>query len=306
MRRKFAYATVSLATVALAGCAQGPQYTSLGERYAEMGPAEEALEQAQAAEPQGNAFQNQLAEEYLGYAKFEYERMEDFTDTQFYADRVQLAASGTDVPPQTIGSRVLPPEHVPTLTVARERLVAALDAGASEMMPEETARAQGAFDCWMEQQEEDIQPEHIAACAEIFETNLVEIETALAEQDDEALVILQEGVTFSADVLFEFDEAELESPFIDELNEVVALMSQTPDTEVEVHGHTDAIGTEEYNQDLSERRAQSVYDYLVAQGADPEKITTRGFGESQPVATNETPAGRALNRRVEIMAAPDQ
>jgi len=69
---------------------------------------------------------------------------------------------------------------------------------------------------------------------------------------------------------------------------------------VDLDGHTDSIGTERYNQGLSERRARAVRDYLVKKGINPARITTRGFGETKPIADNKTRDGRAKNRRVEI------
>jgi OOP family OmpA-OmpF porin len=71
---------------------------------------------------------------------------------------------------------------------------------------------------------------------------------------------------------------------------------------VSIEGHTDSIGTDAYNQKLSERRARTVRDHMVGQGIAADRITTRGFGESKPIASNETAEGRAQNRRVEIFA----
>ena len=70
---------------------------------------------------------------------------------------------------------------------------------------------------------------------------------------------------------------------------------------VEVAGHTDSMGSEAYNQGLSERRAQSVQDYLVSKGVKAQRLTAKGYGESMPVASNDTDAGRAENRRVELI-----
>jgi OOP family OmpA-OmpF porin len=77
---------------------------------------------------------------------------------------------------------------------------------------------------------------------------------------------------------------------------------KNPGLRVEVQGFTDSIGTEEYNQGLSERRANAVKDYLVERGVNPEKISAKGYGELNPVASNDTKEGRALNRRVEFAA----
>jgi OOP family OmpA-OmpF porin len=85
------------------------------------------------------------------------------------------------------------------------------------------------------------------------------------------------------------------------LDQAVDVLKRQPNVKAELDGHTDAIGTEAYNQKLSERRAQIVYDYLTAHGVDPSQITgVRGFGKMQPIDTNATKEGRARNRRTEM------
>ena len=85
------------------------------------------------------------------------------------------------------------------------------------------------------------------------------------------------------------------------IDEAVKVMKDKPDLRVSVEGHTDSVGSVAYNQTLSERRATTVRDYLVSQGIDASRITTRGFGKSKPIASNDTAEGRAENRRVEII-----
>jgi OOP family OmpA-OmpF porin len=105
-------------------------------------------------------------------------------------------------------------------------------------------------------------------------------------------------------VNFDFDKAAIRSDAAVILDEAATLlgeaMSQCPSRRVSVEGHTDATGPEAYNQGLSERRAKSVRDYLVGKGVDGSKLATVGYGESQPIASNDTREGRALNRRVEL------
>jgi OOP family OmpA-OmpF porin len=100
---------------------------------------------------------------------------------------------------------------------------------------------------------------------------------------------------------FEFDSAELKPEMMQVLDEVAAKIEASPgDETVMIIGHTDSIGTEEYNQGLSERRARSAADYLIEQGVAQDRISISGMGETQPVADNSTREGRAQNRRVEI------
>jgi OOP family OmpA-OmpF porin len=101
-------------------------------------------------------------------------------------------------------------------------------------------------------------------------------------------------------VNFDFDQAAIRPDAAVILDEVVSILSGRTDVEVQVQGHTDATGPDAYNQGLSERRAASVREYLVEHGIAASRLTSAGFGESQPIATNDTREGRALNRRVEL------
>ena len=101
-------------------------------------------------------------------------------------------------------------------------------------------------------------------------------------------------------VNFEFNKARLTPESYPILFYAVQNLNENPDTKVEIQGHTDNIGSEQYNMKLSEERAQTVRDYLVAKGIDPSRLTVKGYGESMPVADNSTPEGRSLNRRIEF------
>jgi OOP family OmpA-OmpF porin len=101
-------------------------------------------------------------------------------------------------------------------------------------------------------------------------------------------------------VNFDFDSAEIRPDSRPTLDEAVLILGDNRDILVVTEGHTDALGSTEYNQALSVRRAEAVYRYLVNRGIAPERLTVRGFGEDQPVASNETESGRAQNRRVEL------
>lgn len=107
-------------------------------------------------------------------------------------------------------------------------------------------------------------------------------------------------------VKFEFDSATLTPAAEDRLDNVVNALQAAGDIEVRIEGHTDSIGSADYNEDLSQRRADSVKAYLVDNGISGNRMVTRGFGESQPVAPNtkpdgsDNPEGRAKNRRVEL------
>ncbi|MBN1447041.1 MAG: PD40 domain-containing protein [Bacteroidetes bacterium] len=101
-------------------------------------------------------------------------------------------------------------------------------------------------------------------------------------------------------VYFDFDKATLQSASFVDLDRAVDWLKANPTVKVELAGHTDNVGSREYNKKLSLDRAQAVLDYLVKKGISPARVTAHGYGMSEPVATNETDEGRALNRRVEF------
>ncbi|WP_038176787.1 outer membrane beta-barrel protein [Vibrio pacinii] len=105
----------------------------------------------------------------------------------------------------------------------------------------------------------------------------------------------------NSEALFESDSTKITPALKMQLMPVLARLQKYPDTTVEVTGHTDSVGDANYNQSLSVVRAQSVADYLAAQGIDRSRIIVKGFGELRPIASNKTVSGRAHNRRVEIV-----
>lgn len=107
-----------------------------------------------------------------------------------------------------------------------------------------------------------------------------------------------------SEVTFAFDSSDLTPNARNALNDVAAVLQQYPDTLVNIAGHTDSTGDAGYNQRLSERRAESVGGYLSQAGVARNRLNMRGYGENQPVASNDTEQGRAQNRRVEITLSP--
>lgn len=106
------------------------------------------------------------------------------------------------------------------------------------------------------------------------------------------------------DVLFAFNSDRIEPPFYGPLNALTQTIQQYPATYVDVLGHADSVGSDDYNQQLSERRASSVASYLIQQGVLRERLYVGGFGEQRPRADNASDAGRAQNRRVEVILRP--
>lgn len=101
-------------------------------------------------------------------------------------------------------------------------------------------------------------------------------------------------------VNFAYDSSELQSAAKANLDKLATVLTNNPDTNINIYGHTDSRGTDAYNQSLSERRANAVKAYFVAKGISASRLYAMGMGEKEPVATNDTDAGRAQNRRVEF------
>jgi outer membrane protein OmpA-like peptidoglycan-associated protein len=126
-----------------------------------------------------------------------------------------------------------------------------------------------------------------------------ELEAELAELQ---AVPQERGLVVTlGDVVFDVNKAQLKSGGLRTIDKLAAFLERYPDRRVTVEGFTDSTGSAEYNQSLSERRAQSVRDALVQKGIDPARVDTRGYGKEFPKASNATPAGRQLNRRVEVV-----
>jgi OOP family OmpA-OmpF porin len=138
--------------------------------------------------------------------------------------------------------------------------------------------------------EPEPEPEPVQAIKEV-------IEEAVKEEKKEFTIDFEKIANQS---LFEFNSDKISEDNHAGLDVVAKFLQETPNVTVKIEGHTDNIGSQEYNQDLSERRAKSVAKYLIDKGVEEDRITTEGFGFSKPIASNKTAEGRAKNRRTEM------
>lgn len=115
---------------------------------------------------------------------------------------------------------------------------------------------------------------------------------------DDLVLNIPSGITFA------YDSADVQPQFQRTLDQVAETLTEYKQTYIDVYGHTDSTGSDAYNEALSQRRATSVADYLSAHGVQSARLGTRGYGETQPIAPNDTDAGRAANRRVEVKIVP--
>jgi OOP family OmpA-OmpF porin len=171
-----------------------------------------------------------------------------------------------------------------------------LDSGARESKPQAAAKAQADFDCWVEQQEENHQPDDIAACRDDFYTSMGELEEppAVPATAPEP----QAPSTFT--VLFEWNSDVLTPAGQAVIREALADTSGRDVSSVSTIGHADRSGSEEYNLTLSLRRADAVRQSLIAGGIPAGSITAAGRGEAEPAMPTADGVREQANRRVEI------
>lgn len=146
--------------------------------------------------------------------------------------------------------------------------------------------AGAAIGAYMDKQERDLRARTAGTDVEVV------------RQGDDLLLNIPSGINFA------YNSANVQPQFRATLDRVASVLSEYNQTYIDVYGHTDSTGSDSYNQDLSERRAVSVADYLSSHGVQSARIATRGFGETQPIESNETEEGRSANRRVEIKIVP--
>ncbi|MDY9919811.1 Outer membrane protein [Proteiniphilum saccharofermentans] len=131
---------------------------------------------------------------------------------------------------------------------------------------------------------------------------LEQIEGAQVEKVNEGEAI---KVTFESGILFATNSSTLNTASRASLDKFATSLQNNPDTDVKIYGHTDSTGSDAINNPLSQRRAESVYNYLVSKGVSGARMASEGFGSTQPVADNNTVDGRAQNRRVEVYILPN-
>ena len=254
-----------------------------------------AVTTLQSSAASGDEFTRALTQEYRAFSTFEAEEMVDWPDAEPFARKGLLAARGIAVEPEDVKDWRIPEPQRRVLDQARNRLAWVLAAGAGAESPVSAATAQSRFDCWIEQQEENWQPQHIAACRDGFYALLGELE----ELDGPRSARLKL-------VLFKFDSDMIDSRAAATLDAMGRWARAANAASIGVTGHTDRAGSQVYNISLSLRRALAARAALVRLGLRPEIVSFSGAGETSPRVPTEDGVREALNRRVEIeLRLPD-
>lgn len=240
----------------------------------------------------GTPFTQALTEEYRQLTTFEADEMRDWVDANHFARKGLAAANGDIVLPEELGIWDLPPEKVDELAAARGRLMRALDAGARDSNPQVAAKAQGRFDCWVEQQEENFQSEHINACRDEFLKAMEELEGKVVDGGEQPNTYI---------VYFDFNRSNINADAQAVIDKILADVAGKGSVNISATGHADRSGSEDYNMALSLRRADAVRDALLAGGISGDSITVAGRGESEPAVPTADGVKEQKNRRVEVI-----
>ncbi len=255
------------------------------------------IDQVSMAKGTGSPFTQALTSEYQAYVaeeKSEY----DWGNADHFAQKGLLAAGGANVEPEDLANWDIPADKQAELAAARTRLMTALNGGAREAKPQDAARAQARFDCWVEEQDENHEDDKIAACKNDFMAAM----DALEKKEMAQTMAPMSPANYT--VYFDFDKSVINPAGQEVINQVLADASKHAPSSVSVTGHTDRAGPEDYNMALSLRRADAVRSALIAGGVAADKITVAGRGESEPAVPTADGVREAKNRRVEIILQP--
>lgn len=259
----------------------------------------------------GNAFTQELTQEYRDFVNQELTTYKDHADALHFSRKGLAAARGDMVMPEPITDWNLLPGHAEELSVARTRLVNVFALGAREMQPDLSAFAQARFDCWIEEQEENFQPDNISACKSQFLDALAQLEAAMPPPPPPAPEPVAEP--FDVDpaqpmklenakyiVFFDWDESTLNAGANSILDAAAEEAKGRSLTTINLVGHTDTSGSRDYNQKLSMKRANVVRDAMVARGVDASLLSVNHRGEDELLVDTADGVREPANRRTEI------
>jgi len=239
---------------------------------------------AKSSSPAGDSYSQALFKNYMMLADSE-RREEDWSDANFFGGKALAAADG-NAGPQELAERELTEANMAELGPAREALVGALAGGAASSNPEAAAMAVAGFDCWMQEAEENHQPDDIAACKKMYEDGMA----GLDKPSDGGPWV----------VYFGHDSAAVDADgqsTVDQAASAAAAMAGSP---VVVTGHADTSGAADYNLGLSAQRAEAVVEILGLLGIDASRVNVNASGEESPAVATGDGVREAANRRVEI------
>jgi len=258
-------------------------------------------EKAAGLQPEGSEFNKSLYSGYMELATDERSEY-DWRDSDGFARKASEAAAGEQVAPADLNDWSIPETAMDELAAARSQLIKALDRGVDESAPQDAAQAQVMFDCWVQEQEENIQPKDISRCRDGFSAAMASLDNQDPKPLETAAAPAAEPAPLPGPFIIYFDlnSSELNDDARKVLADAFAAATATPTTKLQISGHADRAGTAAYNQALSAQRANTVGTALTEMGLDQSLLTSRVSGEEQNAVSTSDGIAEALNRRVEI------
>ena len=240
---------------------------------------------------EGNSYNAYLATEYRELALFEADQMADWRDAEYYAGKALAAHAGEDVAPTGLGERTIPNFAADELAEGYKSLKAAQKKYMKNSKNHALlAEAQAKFDCWMEQQEENIQPEHIAECK-------VDFYKAMEALTGKKMIVVEAMYR----VFFDFNGSTLDAEDDAVVAEIVKAAKDKPEMTIHLTGNTDTVGGASYNRALSAKRAMAVQEALIAAGIDAKRVKMLAKGEANLLVRTADGVQEAKNRRVDVL-----
>ncbi|MEP3248091.1 MAG: OmpA family protein [Sneathiella sp.] len=283
MKNVVTFAVLGAASIALAACGG-----KLGE--------------AEHMNATGSAFNKALYADYITLSKGEYGEG-DYTDSDRFAEKAMMAASGADVAPYDPDTWNIPADREAVLEGAHSRLVAALNSTAKDKATAQLARAQSSFDCWVQEQEENFQPDHIAACRDAFIAAMGDVDKAMMVAKPAAPAPAPKKMMAEAkswEILFHFDSTKTLAGSNAKIKEAIAYISNFKRPRVTIAGYTDTSGSAAYNKELSTRRSEAVAISAMDMGMDPKNVVMRSYGEDRLGVATPDGVKKQENRRAVI------
>mgnify|MGYP003627292508 CR=1 FL=1 len=244
---------------------------------------------AKTSAPAGDAYEQALYKNYMTLADSE-RREEDWSDANFFGGKALAATNGV-TGPQELSERMLTSANLAMLSPARDSLTAALAGGAANASPEAAAMAVAGFDCWMQEAEENHQPDDIAACKQTFENGMAGLEPA-------SMPMMVDSGPWT--VYFALNSDNVDGNGQAPISAAAENAMKASDAPLIVSGHTDTSGPAQYNLGLSARRAEAVVDILGQLGIDASRINVSATGEEDLAVPTADGVVESANRRVEI------
>jgi outer membrane protein OmpA-like peptidoglycan-associated protein len=247
-----------------------------------LGACGTKLQDAEMTAPGGGAFKEALHKYYIERSSAEFAEG-DYRDSDYFASKAITASGATEVLPQEVGERKIPADRVDVMTSSRERLMAALAGGGRIKAPDDSSRAQVMFDCWLQEQEENFQPDDIEFCRSEFFAALRAVEAAIAEPAaaPPPPPPAPEAATFN--IYFDFDKSNIRDDQQSQLQVAVLAAQAAEGRTVSLSCNTDTAGPVDYNQALSVRRCNSVTGAMIEAGIDRSRIVSFPLGQTQPL-----------------------